>query len=72
MIVETIAMMRRNMRMIARMKLSPHHHKVQFSILVPLIMMTGKMRMMVWKKRNSLVLHQSQQRRQDALDEVVE
>jgi hypothetical protein len=51
MIVETIAMMRRNMRMIARMKPNPHHHKVHFSILVPLIMMTGKMRMMMWKKR---------------------
>jgi hypothetical protein len=49
MIVETKAMMRRNIRMIARMSL--HHHKVHFSVLLPLIIMTGKMRPTMWKKR---------------------
>jgi hypothetical protein len=49
MIVETKAMMRRNMRMIARMSL--HHYKVHFPVLLPLIIMTGKMRPMMWKKR---------------------
>jgi hypothetical protein len=47
--VEMKAMMRRNMRMIARMSL--HHHKVHFPVLLPLIIMTGKMRPMMWKKR---------------------
>jgi hypothetical protein len=49
MIVETKAMMRRNMRMIARMSL--HHHKVHFPVLLSLIIMTGKMRPAMWKKR---------------------
>jgi hypothetical protein len=38
--VEMKVMMRRNMRMIARMSL--HHHKVHFPVLLPLIIMTGK------------------------------
>jgi hypothetical protein len=37
------------LRMIARMSLP--HHKVHFSILLPLIIMTGKMRLAMWKKR---------------------
>ena len=49
MIVETKAMTRRNMRMIARMSL--HHHKVHFPVLLPLIIMTGKIRPVMWKKR---------------------
>jgi hypothetical protein len=49
MTVEMKAMMRRNMRMTARMNL--HHHKVHFPMLLPLTLMTGKMRPMMWKKR---------------------
>jgi hypothetical protein len=48
MIVETKVTMRRNM-MIARMNL--HHHKVHFLVLLPLIIMIGKMRPTMWKKR---------------------
>jgi hypothetical protein len=43
----TKVMMRRNMRMIVRMKPNPHHHNVHLPILfcmLPLIMMIGKMR----------------------------
>jgi hypothetical protein len=49
MIVETKVMMKKNMRIIARMSL--HHHKVHFPVLLPLIIMTGKMRPTMWKKR---------------------
>jgi hypothetical protein len=45
MIVETKAMMRRNMRM------SLHHHKVHFPVLLPLTIITRKMRPTMWKKR---------------------
>ncbi|KAL5664648.1 hypothetical protein ACJX0J_024756, partial [Zea mays] len=45
MTVETKAMIRRNMRM------NLHHHKVHFPILLPLTLMTGKMRPMMWRKR---------------------
>jgi hypothetical protein len=55
MVVETKATMRRNMRMIARMKPNPHHHKAHFPILfcmLPLIMMTWKMKPRMLKKRS--------------------
>jgi hypothetical protein len=48
MIVETKAMMKRIM-MIVRMNL--HHHKVHSPVLLPLIMMTRKMRPMMWEKK---------------------
>jgi hypothetical protein len=51
--VEMKAMIRRNMQMIARMSL--HHHKVHFSVLLPLIIITGKMKPTMWKKRRFVV-----------------
>jgi hypothetical protein len=48
MIVETKATMRRDM-MITRMNL--HHHKVHSPVLLPLIMMTGKTRPMMWENK---------------------
>jgi hypothetical protein len=49
MIVETKATMRRNMTMMVRMNM--HHHKVHLLILLSLIIMTGKMRPMMWEKK---------------------
>jgi hypothetical protein len=48
MIVEMKATARRNM-MISMMNL--HHHKLHSPVLLPLIMMTGKMRPMMWEKK---------------------
>jgi hypothetical protein len=69
MIVEMKAMVRRNM-MIARMNL--HHHKLHSPVLLPLIMMTGKMRSMMWVKKKFTSSTPISKRKQDDLDEVVE
>jgi Ni,Fe-hydrogenase I large subunit len=69
MIVETKATMRRNM-MIATMNI--HHHKVHFSIFLPLIMMIGKKRPMMWVRKKFASSTPISAKKTSALDEIVE